>query len=579
MYGPRMTSTAANGGFGAPADPAGAPAGPSDAELTAAVRRTGGESALAELYRRHHCAVLAYARTFARDAHTAEDLASEAFTRTIQAVRSGHGPTQAWRPYLLGVVRHTAGDWAASARRTELSADFDRRLDELHAARGAYAQSAEERTIRQEDGSMVLRGFRSLPERWQAVLWHSVVEGEPAARTGAILGVSPSGVASLTARAREGLREAFLSAHAESAGRSRECRRYGTLLGSAVRRPGRRMPRHLRRHLEDCDGCRRALAELTDIDQRLRAVLPAALLLWGAPAHLTARLAEGAAAGGTGAAPPSGPSGSSGSGAPHEPVTAPPPATAASPWGATATAAVAVAAAVAGGLLLLPGGDEPARTAPAPAASAPSGSPDATVPEPVPPSAAPPSASAAPSPSGAGASATPDARSVPGAAAPGPAAEDRTRLRPASTGRCMEIPGGSTATGVQAREADCDGGEHQQWDLLRPGGDGRVQLRNTGTGMCLANQGTQVDDAPVTQAVCDPSDPRQSWGLYAPAGAGEARFVQAGGTMYLGLDDWANAADGKPHTDGIATNHHYYGSPSFAFLYDGALFDGEFAGG
>ncbi|WP_093663269.1 sigma-70 family RNA polymerase sigma factor [Streptomyces radiopugnans] len=571
-----MTSAAENGGPGAPTGPGGAPAEPSDAELTAAVRRqTGGESALAELYRRHHSAALAYARTFVRDAHTAEDLASEAFTRTIQAVQSGRGPKEAWRPYLLGVVRHTAGEWASSARRTELSADFDRWFHELHGAQGADTQSAEERMIRLEDGSMVLRGFRSLPERWQAVLWHSVVEGEPAARTGMLLGVSPSGVASLTARAREGLREAFLSAHAESAGRSRECRRYGTLLGSAVRRPGRRMPRHLRRHLDDCAGCRRALTELTDLNQRLGAVLPVALLLWGAPAYLTARLAAGVAASGTGAVSPSGSSGSSASSATHEPVTAPPPATAASPWGATA-AAVAAAAAVAGGLLLLPGGEESVRTAPAPAASTSSVAPVPTVPKPPSPAPEPPSASATPSPSGGSASPAPGTRAVRGAAVPDPAAEDRTRLRPASTGRCMEIPAGSAAAGAQAREAACDGGAHQQWNLLRPGGDGRVQLRNTGTGMCLANQGTQIDDAPVTQAVCDPSDTRQLWGLHAPEGAGEARFIQDGGTMYLGLDDWANAADGKPHTDKIATNHHYYGSPSFGFLYDGALFDGEF---
>ncbi|MEJ8641070.1 sigma-70 family RNA polymerase sigma factor [Streptomyces sp. MS1.HAVA.3] len=278
----------------------------SDAELGAGVRQSGDEAALGELYRRHRPAVLAYARTFARDPHTAEDLASEAFTRTLHAVRSGAGPDAAWRPYLLTVVRHTAGQWAVSARRTELSEDFEQWLDERAAADpasgGAECVGVEERIVALEDLSLVVRGFRALPERWQAALWHSVVEGESAERIGVLLGVSPSGVTSLTARAREGLREAYLGAHAESGSRSEECRRHGPLLAAAVRRPGSRTTRQLRRHLDDCDRCRHVLFELTDLDQRLRAVLPAALLLWGVHAYLAAQLgAAGASAGAAGA--------------------------------------------------------------------------------------------------------------------------------------------------------------------------------------------------------------------------------------------------------------------------------------
>uniref|UniRef100_UPI0019D217F8 RNA polymerase sigma factor n=1 Tax=Streptomyces prasinopilosus TaxID=67344 RepID=UPI0019D217F8 len=52
----------------------------SDALLTSAVREDGDAGAIEELYRRHAPAVLAYARTCCRDPHTAEDLASEAFT-------------------------------------------------------------------------------------------------------------------------------------------------------------------------------------------------------------------------------------------------------------------------------------------------------------------------------------------------------------------------------------------------------------------------------------------------------------------------------------------------------------------
>ncbi|WP_405577715.1 sigma-70 family RNA polymerase sigma factor [Streptomyces sp. NBC_01092] len=275
----------------------------SDAELTRAIRASGRHSdsaadAFEELYRRHHTAVLAYARTCCRDGHTAEDLASEAFARTLQAVQAGRGPEYAWRPYLLSVVRRTAADWAVTARRTDLSPDFEPWLES-----GPAEESGEERVLRQEDDALLVRGFRSLPERWQAVLWHTVVEGESAERVGALLGISPSGVGSLAARAREGLREAYLTAHiesVESAGRP-ECRHYSRLLATAVRRPGRRPNKDLTRHLDGCAGCRRAMMELTDLNERLRLVLPGALLLWAAPAYLASRLAEvGTAAGGAG---------------------------------------------------------------------------------------------------------------------------------------------------------------------------------------------------------------------------------------------------------------------------------------
>ncbi|WP_369208888.1 hypothetical protein [Streptomyces sp. PU-14G] len=85
---------------------------------------------------------------------------SEAFARTLQAVRSGGGPTEAWRPYLLTAVRRTAAAWSETARRTELAPDFDRWLFEppagSHLSQSA-GESAEERMLRQEDGMHAAR--------------------------------------------------------------------------------------------------------------------------------------------------------------------------------------------------------------------------------------------------------------------------------------------------------------------------------------------------------------------------------------------------------------------------------------
>ncbi|MEU2676690.1 sigma-70 family RNA polymerase sigma factor [Streptomyces sp. NPDC007107] len=531
----------------------------SDPALTKAVREAADEAALAELYGRHGSAVQAYARMCCRDVHTAEDLASEAFVRTIQAVRTGGGPEASWRPYLLTVVRRTAAEWAGTARRTELSADFERWLEEL----AGPATSGEERLVRLEDRSMVLRGFRSLPERWQAALWYGVVEGEPAERIGRLLGISASGVASLTARAREGLRDAYLSEHAVSGARSEECRHYAALLGAAVRRPGGRAGRQLDRHLDDCDRCRQALVELTDLNERLRSVLPVALLLWAGHSYVAASSTAAAAVGAAGGA---GPAGQAGSAAKLLAQAK------ASTVGAV-VAAVAVTAVVVGGLVALSEGDTPGadgrRDAVAPSAVRSPTSPPASA---SPTGGGSPSSSTSPSASASKA----ERRAKPSAEAPRPVPEPVggvTRLRLASTGLCMEIPQGRRTVGVRVEEAVCDGSARQQWDPIPADAGRRLQLRNVGTGMCLGNTGTEQDGAPVTQAACDAGEPTQLWGLYAPRGTGEARFIQAGDTMYLGLDEWNLAADGEPHSSVIGTTHHYYASPSFGFLYDGTPFD------
>ncbi|MGW8955966.1 sigma-70 family RNA polymerase sigma factor [Streptomyces sp. NPDC055709] len=273
---------------------------PSDMELTASMRHSESSAPVDELYRRHRNAVLSYALTCCRDPHTADDLVSEAFTRTLQAVEAGAGPEAAWRPYLLTVVRRIAASWAGTERRTDLSTEFERWL--THHPDTAEGQSVEEHMLRLEDSSLVLRAFRSLPERWQTVLWHTAVEEEPARKVGALLGISASAVTSLAARAREGLREAYLTAHVESGSYTDECRHYTSLLGAAVRRTGRRANKDLDRHLASCERCRDALIELTYLNDRLGAALPVGFLLWGGSGYVAARLAEASAGAGATAA-------------------------------------------------------------------------------------------------------------------------------------------------------------------------------------------------------------------------------------------------------------------------------------
>ncbi len=264
----------------------------SDGDLCALLRGYPSESiaddVMAEVFRRHHPSVLAYARTCCRDLSTAQDLAAEAFARTYRAIAWGTGPEYAWRPYLLTCVPRLAAAWMREGARTRLSDDFEEWAAELSDGRGA-----EETAFATEEASLVLRAYRSLPERWQAVLWHSVVEGEPAAETAARLGISAGGVGSLAARAREGLKEAYLRAHLDQSA-SDECKHYGGQIAARLRRPGRRLTRDLGRHLQGCDDCVRAERDLRDINGRPGALLLGCILLWK-PTSFSATLGENGA--------------------------------------------------------------------------------------------------------------------------------------------------------------------------------------------------------------------------------------------------------------------------------------------
>jgi DNA-directed RNA polymerase specialized sigma24 family protein len=77
---------------------------------------------------------------------------------------------------------------------------------------------------------MIARAFRSLPERWQAVLWHTDIEASGPAEIAWLLGLSANSVAALAYRAREGLRQAYLQMHLSEVVRQ-ECRPIAGKLG------------------------------------------------------------------------------------------------------------------------------------------------------------------------------------------------------------------------------------------------------------------------------------------------------------------------------------------------------------
>ena len=317
--GPGATAgTEATAGTGAAADGATEPeTSLSDAELVAEVR-AGRDSAYEELYRRHADSVRRYARTCCRDAHTAEDLTGEVFARTLQAIRGGSGPQSSIRAYLLTTVRRVAASWGSTARREQLVEDFA--VFSVSAAGSTATEKtadagADVHAMHEAERSLAIRAFRTLPERWQTVLWHTAVEDESPSEIAPLLGLTPNATAVLAHRAREGLRQAYLQAHVSSTlTDTGDCARYADRLGAHARGGLRtRADRELNRHLKECERCTAASVELADLNSALKGLLPVAYIGWFAAAY-AAKTAGIAAAGGAAAAAGGAAAAASGSG-------------------------------------------------------------------------------------------------------------------------------------------------------------------------------------------------------------------------------------------------------------------------
>jgi RNA polymerase sigma factor (sigma-70 family) len=234
----------------------------SDAELILAARSGDGD-AYGELYIRHLQSARAAAHALTRSKADADDVVAEAFSRVLSVLQRGGGPDVSFRPYLLTTVRNT---FYERSRRTRLEDPTDTPDDVVNLSLVDLAAS-------EDDRSIIATAFASLPERWQLVLWHTEVEGRSAAEVAPLLGIAPNAVAALSYRAREGLRQAYLQSHLLTP-QTDQCKDCISNLGAYVRDS---LPARDRRkvddHLAGCSTCPALLAELTDANTRLRAVL------------------------------------------------------------------------------------------------------------------------------------------------------------------------------------------------------------------------------------------------------------------------------------------------------------------
>ncbi|HVV19444.1 MAG TPA: sigma-70 family RNA polymerase sigma factor [Pseudonocardiaceae bacterium] len=279
--------------------------GPSDAELIESVR-AGRPDAYGPLYERHVSAAYNLARQLARSSAEADDLVSEAFARVLDTLRAGRGPDSAFRAYLLTSLRHVAYDKTRRDKRVELTEDV---TTVSGVSTEKISEPFKDTAVAGLERSLAAKAFARLPERWQAVLWHTEIEGQSPAEVAPLLGLTANGVSALAYRAREGLRQAYLQVHLAETTAGR-CQATAEKLGAWTRGGlSKRETAQVEAHLDECDRCRALAAELADVNGGLR-VIATLVLGAGAAGYLatTAKASAGvaltaaASAGGTSAA-------------------------------------------------------------------------------------------------------------------------------------------------------------------------------------------------------------------------------------------------------------------------------------
>ena len=239
--------------------------------------RSGDADAFGELWRRHYGSAIVAARSITTS-FDADDLVQESYAKIFQAIRRGGGPTGSFRAYLFTAIRNTAAAWGGSRRETA--------VDEL--AEFEDPATSEEAVDAALDRSLTTTAFRSLPSRWQEVLWYTEVEQMKPAEVAPLLGMKASAVSQLAFRAREGLREAWIQAHIAAVGEGTECSWTIERLGAHERgNLGARDQGRLDRHVADCARCAIVAAEAHDVGSRLVLVLlPLAVGVTGAAGYL-----------------------------------------------------------------------------------------------------------------------------------------------------------------------------------------------------------------------------------------------------------------------------------------------------
>lgn len=236
----------------------------SDQELSQLVRN-GNTDAFAELFNRHRNAAFRLASMHADDSYMAQDFVAEAFLRVLQALKAGGGPSTSFRSYLLKVLRNVVVECGRSSGRNVSVPDVSIYEAECAASAGNEA-------LKKYEHGLALKALASLPDRWRTVLWCTIVNSQQPAAIADTMGISPNSVAALAYRAKEGLRQAYLTVHLDHQRYSGQCSYYvGRLAAYSRGRLGECGSTEMMLHLDACSACKTLYQEIMELNDLLHA--------------------------------------------------------------------------------------------------------------------------------------------------------------------------------------------------------------------------------------------------------------------------------------------------------------------
>ncbi len=171
----------------------------SDQKLLAEYR-AGDAKAFGVLYEKYERLAFVQAFKYVKTHPQAEDVVYEAFTKIMETIRRGKGPTVSMQHYLMSTVRAVA---VSSLRKSEHEqVDDPQEIAKLFEAETFHDEG--------DTAGWLIESFNSLDEKSQRVIWLRVVEGLKSREIAKIIGTYPVAVTRLYQTAIHNFRDRFV---------------------------------------------------------------------------------------------------------------------------------------------------------------------------------------------------------------------------------------------------------------------------------------------------------------------------------------------------------------------------------
>jgi ricin-type beta-trefoil lectin protein/pregnancy-associated plasma protein-A len=84
-------------------------------------------------------------------------------------------------------------------------------------------------------------------------------------------------------------------------------------------------------------------------------------------------------------------------------------------------------------------------------------------------------------------------------------------IRSTNSGKCLDVPNGSTSTGIQLQQYSCIGVDNEKWSFSDQG-DGRLRIKNKRSNLCVEVAGSSMEaHAAIQQGTCSSTASKQRW--------------------------------------------------------------------